>query len=118
MSETVRNQAEKEFEDKIKSMLEGKDLSIEVVRRNVSNEMNLYLRSINKLNHARDIVADIFVDSDNKIHVDIFCRNEKMDILALQLADMIQKKDNVGIAKIQQTLERIKSINAYNVYND
>ena len=110
MSEAMPNNEEVEFQNKINKIVEKNSFDSEEGRKKASEELNDFLRDINKLNIGRDLIAHIYESGDKSVKVDIFCRNERMDELNLKLSMLC--KDMVGNAKeIKETKAYIEELN-------
>jgi hypothetical protein len=109
------NTAEAEFQASINKIVESSDFSNDAGLKLAEKRLNEFLGKINKLNASRDLVAHVYkVGTDPK--VDIFCRNVRMDELAVKLSvlskDPIANKDKID--EIKAYIDSIRRIGLFN----
>jgi hypothetical protein len=105
------NDAEKEFQDKINNIINSGDVSTDDGRREVSEKLNDFLKSINRINVGRDLVADVYT-IESEVKIDIFCRNERIDQLKLKLSEYLKDavKNSNEISELNKYINRIQAI--------
>jgi hypothetical protein len=106
--------AESEFEASINKILESIDFSKDDSFKEAEKKLNDFLRGINKINVSRDLVAHVYKDGTEP-KIDIFCRNVRMDELALKLSILGRDPEvnKTEIEEIQRYIDSIRSIGLF-----
>ena len=108
MSEASKEEIE--FQEKINKIVSANEYGSEVGMHKAENELNDFLKTINKMNIGRDLVAHVHLDKDNSVKIDIFCRNERMDQIQMKIETlMLDAEKNKDL--IKETKLYIEEIN-------